>query len=876
MKRTASLMAWVLVAAGLTYVGAAAVTGPDRATPAQFQAYATGTALHVHAVQSLPTRVVDADLAFSGAVANSNGLPPCDTTNGNGCVKNEMNVIVQPTCITVKCGSPAAFTPVAGKRSSGRGSGLELSLGNNAPTVPAAATLPLTGIAEATAPPDTPLHNESTDVPADPLLYAGLLTGQAQAKFSDLLNQCPVLGMPDVFGFGRGFIADAQLLNAGGPPLGPTSKSGLIETDARLNDQGVFDPNGTNHTTLQTVSKVVPIANGDGTFGLQAIIQSDVVPISVNLPPDQDPTNNIVIVVGKSSLILTATGKVGDPRNGIQYVPAPTPNLVIPATTLGGVQSIVPLPIGDVTIPGLLDLAVAEGTPRAIGGSGPATSSATAVSAAVDGVRIQIPPNLVPTVVDPQVIDLRVQHFEGSLQVPAGGFSFNSCGRIRVSKAVVGNLSGPFAFHMDCPGVDLPAAVSDFTLNAGASQDVVGPSGKTCLITETNNGGASQVSGTITNPDGTSASTAMPATVTFPTSAFGATGVAPNDFATRTLTVLNQNVGNLKVSKISQQGLNGPFGFTADCRDAGGTQLPNGTGNGQVLRTFNLTPNQSVTFTNLPGGTNCTVAEVNPGGAAVTRITDSTGPNNSDGKVRINGGDLQTVTFSNAGPPLVITKLATGEAGGKGPFSFHLDCTTPGGAAVALDPADADFTLASGDDHVITKDLPDGSVCKATENNSAGATSVVITDTQGATDDSTVTVQHLFTQVIAFNNNFAPQIKLLVAKKVSGTGSGPFAFHVACVNATGGAVTLAAADADFTLNDGQSHGIKSLPDGSRCTVTETNSKGASVSYNDTTAPATDGVVVIPTGNAASTVTVTNTFVAPQPPPQTKVQPRTVG
>ena len=41
-------MAWVLVAGGLTYVGAAAVTGPDRVTPANFSGYATGTGVHAH------------------------------------------------------------------------------------------------------------------------------------------------------------------------------------------------------------------------------------------------------------------------------------------------------------------------------------------------------------------------------------------------------------------------------------------------------------------------------------------------------------------------------------------------------------------------------------------------------------------------------------------------------------------------------------------------------------------------------------------------------------------------------------------------------------------------------------------------------------
>jgi hypothetical protein len=297
-----------------------------------------------------------------------------------------------------------------------------------------------------------------------------------------------------------------------------------------------------------------------------------------------------------------------------------------------------------------------------------------------------------------------------------------------------------------------------------------------------------------------------------------------------------------------------------------------------VPATFKLDPNGSITFSNIPGGSTCTVKETDPGKAVVTRITDSTAPNN-DGIVTIAGGDTQTVTFSNAGPPVVISKVVSGESNGKGPFKFHVDCSDANGA-IALSSADADFTLAGGADHTINQDLPDGATCVVTEVDNGKATSTVPTDTSGASNDRTVVVKHGETQTVAFTNNFAAQIKLVVTKTVVGTGSGPFAFHVTCTS-NGAAVTLAAGDADFTLNGGGSKSIAGIPDGSRCTVTETDARGGTRTYSEASGTANDGVVTIPVDGSV-TVGVTNTFTAaitPRTPSQveaTVVQPRTVG
>ena len=58
---------------------------------------------------------------------------------------------------------------------------------------------------------------------------------------------------------------------------------------------------------------------------------------------------------------------------------------------------------------------------------------------------------------------------------------------------------------------------------------------------------------------------------------------APSGFNITDLNVINQNIGALKVAKVSQAGLNGPFGFKADCKDGTGAPIPNGDAQGTAL-----------------------------------------------------------------------------------------------------------------------------------------------------------------------------------------------------------------------------------------------------------------------------------------------------
>jgi hypothetical protein len=186
---------------------ATAAFGAVKFEDADFSGYATGTVLHADALQTGPSpdglRLADVEEAFTGSAVDSKGL----TT-----IKNEMDRVVS--------------TAAASKRSSGRGSGLEVGLAH-APD--AENDIILADAAKAVAPPSTGvITNDLLDIPGDPLVYASLLRGQAQALWAN--NQC-ILGRD--IAFGKGHAADVQLLNTtpGEVNADDTFKAPLIAAD---------------------------------------------------------------------------------------------------------------------------------------------------------------------------------------------------------------------------------------------------------------------------------------------------------------------------------------------------------------------------------------------------------------------------------------------------------------------------------------------------------------------------------------------------------------------------------------------------------------------------------------------------------------------
>src|SRR5204863_8211496 len=97
-----------------------------------------------------------------GAAANTSGLAQP--------INNEMQNAVSPSLPT--------------KDAYGRGSALEVGLGTSLPNNPDANQAILAGLAQAAAPPSSSLvTKELGPIKRDPLIYASLLRGQAQALF---------------------------------------------------------------------------------------------------------------------------------------------------------------------------------------------------------------------------------------------------------------------------------------------------------------------------------------------------------------------------------------------------------------------------------------------------------------------------------------------------------------------------------------------------------------------------------------------------------------------------------------------------------------------------------------------------------------------
>src|SRR5438270_2470726 len=234
--------------------------GGTFAAPNNWTGYASGTAVHADVLHNLvgPTQeLVDLSLGFGSAASNSTGLlgtyvPKLPQTAshpatqalagspnpGGAGINNEMGLPIVPN--VMKSYANAALDNFG---SYGRGDGIDAGIG----TDPIANQAQVVGLAEQAASPktpggDTPPDNsitKSADIPADPLLFASLLKGNAAANLSTGCDtnlpidpgssgvvQNPsqaglVDSRPDL-GWGLGNVARAELLNtAAGPPGAP-------------------------------------------------------------------------------------------------------------------------------------------------------------------------------------------------------------------------------------------------------------------------------------------------------------------------------------------------------------------------------------------------------------------------------------------------------------------------------------------------------------------------------------------------------------------------------------------------------------------------------------------------------------------------------
>ncbi len=410
-----------LLAVAVAAPAASAQTPFDQAT---FDAYATGTAVHVSgltqgSVADGGTRVLNADVAFSGATTDTGGLADAQS--------NEMGVQVQPA--------------EQGKNAYGRGSGLELGGGVDVPGAVNQAIL--ASKAEAAAPPSTDLVTEEAGpVPGAPLAYASLLRGQAQATYDP--GSCPLSGD---LSYGLGYAANAQLLSQNQQANDDDSlQQPVVAADAPNPDRAVSQTLSRNYLAPQVDKDGNTVGNANG---LTSEVRETIAPVTFFKGTANEFT---VEVLGEWVLQAHATGVPG--TGFVHYGPADTS----PSTPVvrviqngqvagqlttqdiaGGEGQVIDLGDGNGT--SLAKIKIGE-DPRAIGGNAdtsPAiTADGTSVAAAVDVVDVE----LLTVAGVGQGANVRIGHMETSATVPAGGIECEQVG-IPVSKTASADTVQP-------------------------------------------------------------------------------------------------------------------------------------------------------------------------------------------------------------------------------------------------------------------------------------------------------------------------------------------------------------------------------------------------------------------------------------------------
>jgi hypothetical protein len=450
-----------------------------------YNGYSTGTDVFVDALKNLAPamELANVDVGWGASATNANGLqtqyvpagvvpvnPAQGVTTASpalvGPFQNEMDNSVVPGQLKLPAG--ASTTPF---NSYSRGSGIELGLGTTLPNGPKGDNnqLILAGMAEQAAAPPTPdCHSPlvtgqnppgscgpndsirtSIDVPADPLLFAGLLTGEARSAWSACPTQPTDPGAVAGTGagatnsakdlaFGNGQAAQVELLNTsmapGAPKLGNQNSQPLVSVEGQNADG----------TTNRAASSALTFTHLDpqpgGTFALVTEVHESIAPITIGKGTASAVT---IEVIGEAVLRAIATG---DPNTSkISFAP---PGLIrvtqagqapqeFPYPQPGGQVPPIPIIVPPGALPHLLELTIGEG-PRAPDQAVPGNSDRDPTAAApnapvpaidtvannqtidwgaLDLLRVRV---LVPAV-NQNLVELRVGHMEAEAAVPTGG-----------------------------------------------------------------------------------------------------------------------------------------------------------------------------------------------------------------------------------------------------------------------------------------------------------------------------------------------------------------------------------------------------------------------------------------------------------------------
>jgi hypothetical protein len=349
---------------------------------ANFSGYATGQVLHTDAL----AEAGQVEEAWSGAAVNSNGLTA---------ISNEMNRVVVPA--------------QAAKKTYGRGSGLELGLGVD----PATANQLQLQIAEAAAPPNSSVSTPTIELnQAAPLAYASVLTGEAEARWSN--SSTCIIGQD--LSAGRGFASDVQLLDSGESNEDGTLEAPLVAADADPDDPDRSVAWSKSHEFLAVQQNAAGNPIGiPGRFGLASEVRMTIAPVTIGDAVTLEFLGEWVLRVMAggvpgSAHVHFGPGEASPQTPLVRIIQDNVPENIITLQDILGDEG-----LPTIEVPGVAEIRIGQ-PPHAIGDQNAPpqiATNGTSASAAIDIVSVEL--------ADGELADLRFGHMEVRAQVPVGG-----------------------------------------------------------------------------------------------------------------------------------------------------------------------------------------------------------------------------------------------------------------------------------------------------------------------------------------------------------------------------------------------------------------------------------------------------------------------
>ncbi|WP_164743466.1 DUF5979 domain-containing protein [Microbacterium sulfonylureivorans] len=309
----------------------------------------------------------------------------------------------------------------------------------------------------------------------------------------------------------------------------------------------------------------------------------------------------------------------------------------------------------------------------------------------------------------------------------------------------------------------------------------------------------------------------------------------------------------------------GPFAFSVSCTFDGVEVWATGYDADNPMAE-SLTTDETWALAGLPVGTECVVTEDDTLDAVATSFVVSV-----DGEAQepvegtevtvtvVDGAsvDVEAINEFTAGS-LILEKVRDGEAWeeyGQGPFRLAVDCTFDTGSGPAR--VWAGFVTLDAENGYASEieDIATGATCTVAEVTTGGATAVAV-------EPGEVTIGDAGTPVTVVVTNTFDAGSITVTKEIVGDGAdlwgaGPFEVTLACTTPLGLAVDLPFDPVRELAAPGYTTTYEPLLIGLDCTVTETDTGGAtSTIVTDAQGEPID-VIEVPADDVA--VTVTNTF-----------------